>query len=110
MHNKYNNKKMVVDGITFDSKAEAKRYGELKMLEKGKVISNLRLQVAYELLPKLTIRGKKHRATKYHADFVYFDNETKQEVVEDKKGVKTAVYKLKKLLMKQMHNIEIFET
>ncbi|MBQ2175640.1 MAG: DUF1064 domain-containing protein, partial [Alphaproteobacteria bacterium] len=48
---KYNNKKIIVDGIKFDSKKEALRYKELKMLEKAGIISNLQRQVKYTLIP-----------------------------------------------------------
>ena len=110
MNNKFNNKKTEVDGIKFDSKREAKRYSELKLLEQGHVIQDLRLQVPFELIPKVIIHGKPHRAIVYKADFVYFDNEKKQQVIEDSKGFKTDVYSLKKRLMKQVHNIEILES
>ena len=101
---KYRAKKTVLDGITFDSKKEAKRYNELKALEKLKAISNLRLQVPYVLIEK-SIYG---RSIKYLADFVYIkDGET---VVEDCKGVRTPVYRLKKRLMAEKYKIVIKET
>ena len=57
MRNKYGNKKTVVDGITFDSRKEAKRYQELKLLEKAGEIKDLRRQVKYELIPSQKING-----------------------------------------------------
>lgn len=93
---KYNNKFTVIDGIKFDSKLEAARYSELKLLEKAKIIKDLRMQVEYELIPAYFKNGKKIPAIKYLADFVYYDNEKKKVIVEDVKGMKTDVYKLKK--------------
>jgi hypothetical protein len=83
------------------------RYGQLKLYEKGGLIKDLRLQVAYELIPKLEINGKTERAIKYVADFVYTDTVNNKEVVEDVKGMITDVFKLKYRLMKQIHNIDI---
>jgi predicted nucleic acid-binding protein len=86
------------------------RYSQLKLYEKGGLIANLRLQVAYELIPKLVINGKTERAIKYVADFVYIDTVNNQEIVEDCKGFKTDIYKLKYRLMKHVHCIDIKET
>lgn len=104
MYSKYKAKKTIVDNITFDSKKEAARYCELKLLERAKAISNLQLQVSYILIPK----SKYGRAIKYVADFVYEENN--QVIVEDVKGVKTPVYRLKKRLMAEQYGIEIKET
>lgn len=95
---KYGNIKTIVDGIKFDSKKEAKRYGELKLMEKAGEISVLRLQVKFIL-----------SVCTYVADFVYYDK-TKHLIVEDCKGVKTPVYRLKKKMMKHELGIEILET
>ena len=107
---KYNNKITELDGIKFHSRKESLRYSQLKLYEKGGLIANLRLQVAYELIPKLVINGKTERAIKYVADFVYTDTVSKVEVVEDCKGFKTDIYKLKYRLMKHIHGIDIKET
>jgi len=104
---KYNNKITKLDGIKFHSRKESVRYGQLKVYEKGGLISDLRLQVSYELIPKLVINGKAERAIKYIADFVYFDTVHKVEVVEDVKGMITDIFKLKYRLMKLIHNIDI---
>lgn len=104
MYNKYKTKKTIVDNITFDSKKEANRYCELRLLERAKVISNLQLQVTYILIPK----SKYGRAIKYVADFVYEENN--QVIIEDVKGVKTPVYRLKKRLMAEQFGIAIKET
>ena len=98
---KYGNVKTVVDGIKFDSKAEARRYGELLLLEKAGKILNLQLQVAFELWPGVKYPSAKRAtpACRYVADFSYFEVITDallRFVVEDVKGMKTAVYKLKK--------------
>lgn len=99
---KYNAKKTTVDGIVFDSAWEAKRYSTLKVLEKSGEITDMRLQVPFEL----KVNGVK--ICTYKADFVYFQGE--EEIVEDAKGVKTPEYTLKKKLMKAIHGIEIKET
>jgi hypothetical protein len=103
---KYGNKKTEVDGITFDSEKEAKRYGELKIMQKAGLIGLLQMQVEY----RLEVNGEK--VASYIADFVYLDSQTGQTVVEDVKSEMTRklpVYRLKKKLMKQIHNIEIAE-
>lgn len=104
---KYHNVRTVVNGIAFDSAHEAERYVVLRALERQGVISNLRLQVPFELIPKLQLNGRTVRATKYIADFVYLRGG--EEVVEDAKGVRTAVYQLKKKLMLWQHGIDIKE-
>lgn len=105
---KYHNKKTEYKGMMFDSQKEAEHYVILEVLENVGAISNLRRQVKYELIPKLKwSTGKTYRATYYIADFVYErDGKT---IVEDVKGFRTPVYKLKRLLMKWLHNIEISE-
>ena len=101
---KYHAKKTVFDGITFDSYKEAQRYAILKILEKQGHIENLQRQVKYELIPK----QKGERAAFYVADFVYKENG--QEVVEDCKGFRTDVYKIKRKLMLKTYGIRIRET
>lgn len=101
--NKYNNTKTVIDDIEFDSKKEANRYKQLKLLLKVGAIGLLRMQVPYELNP-----GGTH-SLKYIADFVYMDSTTGEEVVEDAKGARTAVYLKKRRLMKKVHDIIIKE-
>lgn len=101
---KYNAVKTEVDGIKFDSKHEASRYRELRVLEQAGEITNLRLQVPFELIPK----SKYGMPIRYIADFVY--NENDQLIVEDAKGVKTPIYKLKKRMMAEKYGIEIRET
>lgn len=95
---KYNNKKTVIDNMVFDSKKEANRYLELKLLLKAKQISDLKRQITYVLVPK---QGGE-RAVKYIADFVYTENG--KTVVEDVKGFRTDVYKIKRKLFKQIYS------
>ena len=105
---KYGNLRTEVDGITFDSRKEAHRYSELKLLERAHVITNLERQVTFVLIPKQVREGVVvERACTYKADFVYTANG--QKVVEDVKGVKTKEYRIKKKLMLWVHNIEIKE-
>lgn len=107
---KYGNKKIEVDGILFDSRKEANRYCELKMLERAGAITNLELQKQFELIPAQYINGKcVERACKYKADFVYFDNEKGIKVCEDTKGFKTKDYIIKRKLMLFVHGIRIVE-
>lgn len=106
---KYNSKKTVVDDIAFDSKREARRYQELKALEKAGQITDLKLQVPYRLMASMKDEnGKTVRGIKYIADFVYRENG--QEVVEDCKGYRTEVYKIKKKLMLMIYGITIRES
>lgn len=108
--NKYNAKRVVVDGIKFDSKREAHRYKELKLMERAGTITDLQLQPKFELQPGFTgPDGRRIRAIHYIGDFMYTDLETGNKVVEDVKGVKTDVYKLKKKMMAYVHSIEIVE-
>ena len=95
---KYHSKKVIVDGIKFDSLKEAKRYNELKILEKANEITELRLQVKFELQPSFKKEGKTYRKIEYIADFTYYDNKLNKYIIEDTKGYKTEVYKLKKKL------------
>ena len=108
--NKYFARRTERDGIKFDSEAEAARYCQLRLLERAGHITELRRQVPFELVPaEKDMNGKKLRALVYRADFVYRDNYGALHV-EDVKGVRTAVYKLKKRLMWHIHGIEIEET
>ena len=102
MRNKYRAIKTIVDGIKFDSKKEARRYSQLKLLEKAGAITDLKLQPRFDLIVNNCKCGF------YKADFEYVENEKK--IIEDVKGMKTPVYNLKKKLIKAIYGIEIFET
>lgn len=108
---KYRAKKVEIDNIKFDSEKEAKRYLQLKELQNNNKISNLRLQVKFELIPKQTDTNNKfkYHQISYIADFVYYNNETNEEVIEDVKGYKTPEYKLKKKLFYYRYKKDIVE-
>lgn len=97
-YSKYGAKKTVVDGITFASKKEAKRYEELKLLLQSGEIQNLILQPRFILQEKCTVRTEKLRAIEYVGDFQYTCEGV--TIVEDVKGVLTEVFKLKSKLFK----------
>lgn len=106
---KYGNQKVLDRGITFDSKAEHKRWQYLAMLQKAKQIRDLQRQVRFELIPALAKpRGGKERPTHYLADFTYLDG-AGNLVVEDVKGAVTPEFRLKRKLMLWVHGIEIQE-
>lgn len=107
---KYSNKKVVVDGIKFDSLLEANRWQELKLLQRAKQIQNLDRQVRFELQPSYKKNNKTIKAINYVADFVYYDLNKKKMIVEDTKGFKTDVYKLKKKIFEYVFpDLEITE-
>lgn len=102
------------------SKKEHYRAAQLKLWQRAGVISNLREQVSFTLIPAqygecgTDLKGKPvkvllERAVKYIADFVYTDNQTGQTIVEDTKGVRTKEYVIKRKLMLLMHGIRIKE-
>lgn len=124
--NKYGNKKVVIDGEVFDSKREATRYQELKLLEKCGAIKDLKRQVVFELIPtqrekstKVYTKGRKkgqpiegkviEKAVTYISDFAYIDTATGKMVVEDSKGMRTDKYIIKRKLMLYIHGIKIQE-
>lgn len=98
---KFGNVPVVVDGIRFDSMKEAARWGELRLLEKTGVISNLKRQVKIQLEgrdgPIMTDSGKSVRT--YVADFQYFDTRHGGWVIEDSKGFATKEFKIKKAIL-----------
>ena len=116
---KYGSKKVRVDGIVFDSKKEAARYCELKLLQRAGKIKDLELQKTFELIPAqrepetMTKTGKVKKgkvieqSVKYIADFVYTENG--KTVVEDTKGFKTKDYIIKRKLMLYVYGIKIRE-
>ena len=116
---KYRNKKVVLDGITFDSKREAKRYRELLLLEQAGEIADIQRQVKFELIPAqrepdtVGPKGGKRkgrtieREVTYIADFVYWKNGAL--VVEDVKGFRKESYIIKRKLMLWVHGIRIVE-
>lgn len=99
--NKYRNKKTVVNGITFDSQKEAKRYGELMLLERAGEIFGLKTQVKFQLLPSQKGGIRTERPLSYVADFTYWQKDKPSMIIEDVKGKRTAEYVIKRKLMKQ---------
>lgn len=96
---KFGNVRVETEDGNFDSKREAKRFKELKLLEKANEITALSRQVRFNL-----------QGVVYVADFVYFNIKERQWIIEDSKGAKTQVYLNKKKLMKNILGIEIKET
>lgn len=110
--NKYHNKKIIYDGIKFDSIKEKNRYIELKLMERAGLIKNLKLQYEFELQPAFTLNNKKIRKISYIADFYYFDNELNDYVVEDVKSEitkKDKTYCLKKKMFEYRYKYDIKE-
>jgi hypothetical protein len=100
-YSKYRAKPVVVDNIRFASQKEAKRYGELKLLQMAGNISDLKLQERFSI----EINGV--HICDYLADFCYTENG--ERITEDVKGVKTDVYRIKRLLMWAVLGVEIME-
>lgn len=113
-YNKYGNKRITIDGHNFPSTKEGNRYLTLKMLQKQRFIKDLVLQPKFELQPKFTYKGERHRAIHYMADFKYFSNALCEEIVEDVKsdnGFRTEIYKLKKkLFLYKYPDVNFIET
>lgn len=107
---KYHNHRIKdLDGQTFDSKKEYRRWNDLQLLERAGHISDLRRQVKYVLIPAQRIGGKVvERECSYIADFVYQSGGA--TIVEDCKGFRTDAYKIKRKLMLWVHGIRIVET
>lgn len=110
---KYHSKKITINGITYDSKKEAKRHQELLLLQRAGKITDLQRQVKFELLPSQRIDGKVvERPVSYVADFTYYDYSLPSGqiyVVEDTKGFRTKDYILKRKMMLYFHGIRIKE-
>lgn len=118
---KYGNKKVLVDGIEFDSKKEAKRYRELLELQNQGEIHDLQRQVKFVLIPPqrepdtIGAKGGVHkgkvleREVAYIADFTYRNDSPEQFIVEDTKGMRTKDYVIKRKLMLWVHGIRVRE-
>ena len=122
--NKYRNKKIIRDGMEFDSLKEYRRFCELSLLERAGKVTDLQRQVKFVLIPTQyerferysTKTGKRlkdgirvaEKEVSYIADFCYIQDG--KQVVEDSKGFKTEVYKIKRKLMLHVHGIKIKET
>jgi hypothetical protein len=99
---KYRAKPVRVDGIWFASTKEARRYSELKLLLQAGEIFDLKLQ------PTFTLKIGKELICRYRGDFQYLDKNG-QRIVEDAKGLRLPIYRLKKRLMKALLGITITE-
>ena len=111
---KYKNRKVEYKGILFDSKKEAMRYQELKLMQDEGIIYGLRRQAKYVLIPAQYEKvGKKKKCIErecvYYADFEYKREEDGELVVEDTKGVRTKDYIIKRKLLLYVHGIRIQE-
>lgn len=106
--NKYKNKKVQYDEMTFDSKKEYSYYLKYKLMEQAGEIHDLKMQVPFTLIETFKLQDKTYRKTIYKADFTFIDKEGKYHVI-DVKGIRTDVYKLKKKLMAWKYGIEIEE-
>lgn len=107
--NKYKNKKVIYDGIKFDSNREMAYYIKLKMLEEKGIIKDLELQKSFELQPSFKINGKTYKKITYRADFSYVSVEDNKIHIVDTKGFRTNVYKLKRKMFAYKYGIEIEE-
>jgi len=102
--NKYFAKKTIAMGLTFDSRWEAERWGQLKAMERAGVVTQLERQI------KFPLEINEQKICDYIADFRYLleeENGLSKLVVEDAKGVQTPEFKLKKKMMKAIHGIDI---
>lgn len=111
----YINKKIVVNGIKFDSKKEARRYQALLLMQRAGEISELELQPKFELVKGVKFSGdaRAKPAVRYFADFAYTDVLTGKRIVEDVKSPVTKekpYYKMKRHMMLAIHGIEVKET
>lgn len=105
---KFHSKKVVAEGITWDSKGEYNRWCQLKMMLKGGLITDLQRQVSFILAPAVILEGRKKPAMKFTADFAY--RECGRLVVEDFKSPITAEerpFRMRIHLMKSVHDIEV---
>lgn len=102
-YRKFGSVMTTVDGIKFRSKAEARRYSELKLMEKAGEIHDLELQPAFPLVA----HGKK--LATYVADFRYWTRDRTAQIVEDVKGMLTPMYRLKKKWAQLQYGITITE-
>lgn len=106
---KYSNKKTVIGDVSFDSRAEARRWGDLKLMERAGLIAGITLQPSYELAPSVKFTGatRAKPALRYVGDFAYTDLKTGLLVIEDVKGVQTEAFIIKRHLMKSIHGLDV---
>jgi hypothetical protein len=107
---KYGAKPCEIGGEKYRSQREAARHQQLLLLERAGHIRDLRREVPFPLAPPVVIGSRKRPAIRFFADFTYYEAGKPGLVVEDSKGVRTPVYRLKRHLMKAIHGIDILET
>lgn len=100
--NKYKNQKTIIDGITFDSKAEAVYYYQLK--QQG--ITNFKMQETFVIHDAFSLNGKRYQAIKYKPDFTFYDGDQLVKVV-DVKGKRTADFNIKAKMFASRYGIAI---
>jgi hypothetical protein len=103
---KYRAKPTVVDGVRFASQKEARRYQELKVLERAKEIADLSLQPTFDLA---AAGDWEIKVGEYRGDFRYWDKRACAWIVEDVKGFKTPLYRWKKKHVEAQYGITIKE-
>lgn len=105
---KYRNKKVVVEGITFDSRKEAMRWVQLRQMQEHGRITDLQRQVVFQLAPSVLLHGefRRKKALTYTADFSYTD-EGGNLVIEDVKGLQTKEFRIKAHLMKAYLDLDV---
>ena len=108
MTSKYHNVRNTLAGENYSSLRERNRHLELILEQRAGRLSNLRREVSFELAPKAKVLGKLKRSLRYVADFVY--ERDGALVVEDCKGFRTAMFRLKAHLLKTGHGIDILLT
>lgn len=108
---KYRAVPTVIDGVRFASKREARRFLELRQLERGGLIANLELQPRYPMQVMRLSNGEVTDVGKYTADFAYWDVERGVQVIEDVKSdaTKTTAYRLRKRIVEAMYDFQITE-
>ena len=107
---KYNAKPVEINGIRFDSTAEAMRYRELLLMEQAGEIWNLKVHPRYLILDGFDHDAQHERPIFYEADFSYFDKHDKCTIVQDVKGMRTALYRLKrKMFLAKYPQIKFLE-
>lgn len=99
--NKYNAKRVLLDGICSDSKTEANYYAALKLRERANEVTDIELQRWYDLIVNGVL------VARYRADFVFFDRICCARRIVDTKGVVTRDFRMKQKLMKACHGLEI---
>ena len=107
--NKFGARKTVVGDLNFDSKREAKRWGELRVLERAGKITALERQITFVLAPSVKIEGEKKArpALRFKADFRYFSLAHGVFVIEDSKGFADTAFRIRQHLMKSVHGIDV---